>query len=52
MMGHDDGPGISFHDFNGACASSIVLTEDLLFIAAVLKTDIESVMSCVRRRAS
>lgn len=40
MMGHDGGPGISFHDFTGTCASSVVFTVALL-TAAVLKMDIE-----------
>lgn len=35
MMGNDDGPGISFHDFNGTGASSVVFTEAVL-TAAVL----------------
>lgn len=40
MMGNDDGPGISFHDFNGAWASSVKFTE-ALFTAAVLEMNIE-----------
>lgn len=41
MIGSDDGPGISFHDFNGTCTSSVVFTEAAL-TATVLRKDIES----------
>lgn len=43
MMGSDDGPGISFHDFKGVCTFSVTFTEEL-FTTAVLKTDIKQHM--------